>query len=85
MIANRGEIACRVIRSCKAMGIKTVAVHSDVDYNSVRWFIWYISVSYLANVSNFLVTCKISRWKILYWYDLDRVMINNIYIILLIN
>ncbi|KRZ19553.1 Propionyl-CoA carboxylase alpha chain, mitochondrial [Trichinella pseudospiralis] len=31
LIANRGEIACRVIKTCKAMGIKTVAVHSDVD------------------------------------------------------
>ena len=36
MIANRGEIACRVIKSCKAMGIKSVAVHSDVDYNSLH-------------------------------------------------
>ena len=35
LIANRGEIACRVIKSCKAMGIKSVAVHSDVDYNSL--------------------------------------------------
>jgi len=35
LIANRGEIACRIIRTCKAMGIKTVAVHSDVDSNSV--------------------------------------------------
>jgi hypothetical protein len=38
LIANRGEIACRVIKSCRAMGIKTVAVHSDVDYNSVGFF-----------------------------------------------
>ncbi|MGE4660538.1 MAG: biotin carboxylase N-terminal domain-containing protein, partial [Arenicellales bacterium] len=31
LIANRGEIACRVIRSAKRMGIKTVAVFSDAD------------------------------------------------------
>ncbi|CAP34639.1 Protein CBR-PCCA-1 [Caenorhabditis briggsae] len=36
LIANRGEIACRVIKTAKAMGIKTVAVHSDVDSNSLH-------------------------------------------------
>ncbi|PNI56116.1 PCCA isoform 3 [Pan troglodytes] len=36
LIANRGEIACRVIRTCKKMGIKTVAIHSDVDASSVH-------------------------------------------------
>ncbi len=31
LIANRGEIACRIIRTAKAMGLRTVAVHSDAD------------------------------------------------------
>ena len=31
LIANRGEIDCRVIKSARAMGIKTVAVYSDAD------------------------------------------------------
>lgn len=36
LIANRGEIACRVIKSCKRLGIKTVAVHSEADSMSVH-------------------------------------------------
>ncbi len=36
LIANRGEIALRIIRACKELGIKTVAVHSDVDSESLH-------------------------------------------------
>ena len=36
LIANRGEIAVRIIRACKEWGIGTVAVHSDVDADSMH-------------------------------------------------
>jgi 3-methylcrotonyl-CoA carboxylase alpha subunit len=36
LIANRGEIACRVMHTAKEMGIKTVAVYSDSDENAVH-------------------------------------------------
>jgi len=35
LIANRGEIALRIIRTCKEMGIQTVIAYSDADQNSL--------------------------------------------------
>ena len=36
LIANRGEIACRIIRTARAMGIRTVAVYSDADATALH-------------------------------------------------
>ena len=36
LIANRGEIACRIIRTARALGIRTVAVHSDADAGALH-------------------------------------------------
>jgi 3-methylcrotonyl-CoA carboxylase alpha subunit len=36
LVANRGEIACRVMRTAKAMGMRTIAVYSDADRNALH-------------------------------------------------
>ena len=39
LIANRGEIACRIIRACSAMDIKTVAVYSTADKHALHTYL----------------------------------------------
>ena len=36
LIANRGEIALRILRACRELNIKTVAVHSEIDESAIQ-------------------------------------------------
>src|ERR1700739_1914558 len=68
LIANRGEIALRILRACKELGISTVAVHSTADANAMHVRVADESVcigpppskdSYL-NVPALLAACEIT-------------------------
>jgi acetyl-CoA carboxylase biotin carboxylase subunit len=68
LIANRGEIACRVIRACRELGVASVAVYSEADRDSLHVKIADEAVcvgagsngdSYL-NLANILMACRIT-------------------------
>ncbi len=68
LIANRGEIALRILRACKELGIQTVAVHSTIDENAMHVKLADESVcigpnpateSYL-NIPSILAACEIT-------------------------
>ena len=61
LIANRGEIALRIMRSAREMGIKTVAVFSEADRNSlhVRYADEAVCIGEAASSASYLVMDKI--------------------------
>lgn len=63
LVVNRGEIACRVIKTAKKMGIKTVAVYSIVDASSVSKVLYVLlivsKIIYIDSTSN--SSCSINQ------------------------
>ena len=71
LVANRGEIALRVMRSAKEMGIKTVAIYSEVDRLSphVKYADEAVCVGPPASTESYLVgeIGDVFLCKFLYW------------------
>ena len=65
LIANRGEIACRIIKTAKKMGIATVAVYSDADREALHVALAdeavHIGAAPMQTASSANSTCSASR------------------------
>ena len=62
LIANRGEIAVRIIRACRAMNIKTVAVYSTADKHALHVYLADESVCIGPDVYKRQSSCTTSGW-----------------------
>ena len=60
LIANRGEIACRIIKTARRMGIATVAVYSEADRNALHVEMADDAVP-IGRASSASSTCSASR------------------------
>ena len=71
LIANRGEIAMRIIRTCKEMGIKTVAVYSSADSESlhIRFADEAVCIGPAVSSESYLKTSNIISACLLYTSD----------------
>ncbi len=58
LIANRGEIACRIIKTAKKMGVLTVAVYSDADKAEFRQILCFSFVNGEVEHENFYIYLK---------------------------
>ena len=68
LIANRGEIACRIIRTAQRLGVATVAVYSDADRDT-RHVATVAKVldNTKASFDNFVDACDGRMWAAAYW------------------